>query len=86
MLILEKKSFPNFSRKSSDHSRTRAAAPREDDGAEKPVFYCELLSDRDTRMRRRTRNSDRIDTTLKLRVSFVGLTNGCFCDCEAAAA
>lgn len=53
-LILEKKkSFPNFSRQKPDHSTKCAAAPGEDDpdGAEKLLFYCEVLSDKDTRMR-----------------------------------
>lgn len=31
VLILEKKSSPNFPRRNSDHSRKRAAAPGDDD-------------------------------------------------------
>lgn len=91
MLILEKESFPKFPRKNSDQRRKRAAAPGDDDpphppsGAEK-LFYREVPSDRDTRMRRRPSNSDQMQTSaLKLLVSFVSLTNGCFGDSEAAA-
>lgn len=51
--LKRKKSFPNFSRQKPDHSTKCAAAPGEDDpdGAEKLLFYCEVLSDKDTRMR-----------------------------------
>lgn len=66
VLILEEKSFPNFPRKNSDHSRKHAAPPQ--------VFYGEVPSDRDQNEEQEQTQEQRPDADLPLSVLVVWAT------------